>query len=183
MQESNITLEEFKAQIKKCQKKRKSNINNSYGSYDYYRYYRENRRNKNEPYVNMHIYLKVIRNINNRLRDLFSDGKIDIIFPVKMGRLELIKVPIRKRIVDGKLITNTYVDWNKTLELWYEDEEAMNNKMLVRNNPKYKFIIKYDRVKAEYINKFYMEFKPNRELKNKLKKNIRDGKIDAYLAN
>ena len=32
---------------------------------------------------------------------------------------------------DGKLKTNLPIDWNKTLELWYEDEESYKNKTLI----------------------------------------------------
>ena len=182
MLESNMTIDEFKTKIaKKSGHPRVCKISNSYGMKDYYRYYKDKMKSSNQEYFSFHDYLMIMRQINNKLRDKFSEGAIDLIFPANMGRLEISKIPITKRIVDGKLKTNAFIDWNKTLELWFEDEEAFNNKQLVRSTNNHSFKIHYNRNKGEYINKFYVEFNTNRELKNKLKKNIRDGKLDAYL--
>lgn len=182
MLESDMTLDEFKTTIaKKSGHSRVCKITNSYGMKDYYSYYKDKMKSDGESYLSFHDYLKIMRQINNKLRDKFSQGSIDLIFPANMGRLEIMKIPITKKIVDGKLKTNACIDWNKTLELWFDDKEAFENKQVVRSTNNSSFKIKYNRNKGEYINKFYVEFNPNRELKNKLKKNIRDGKLDAYL--
>lgn len=176
-------LTKFKNMVAKKQKQPRINkIKNSYGVIDYYRYYRDINKKRGKSFVDLSLFLKILRTINNRLRDKFSEGCIDLIFPCNLGRLQIEKIKTQKKIVDGKLKTNAFIDWNKTIELWFEDKESFENKKLVRVTSPYKFMIKYNKVKALYTNKFYVEFNTNRELKNKLKKNIRDGKIDAYLA-
>lgn len=176
-----MTLEEFKINVgKRAKCPRKSKIKNSYGVLDGYLYYREKKKQKNEAYLKKGIYFKITRMVNNILREKFSNGEIEIVFPAKLGVLELRKTQIKKKIVNGKLVTNAFIDWNKTLELWYEDEEAFNNRTLVKHYSNARFSIYYNKQKAEYIGKSYFDFNANRELKNMLKKNINDNKIDAY---
>lgn len=41
-----------------------------------------------------------------------------------MGRLEIRKYDARITLQEGKVVTNLPIDWDKTLKLWSEDEEA-----------------------------------------------------------
>lgn len=175
-----MTLEEYKKKIKKVSNKRNSNIKDSYGIIDGFLYYREKKKAEGKPFIKKHEYFLITRKINNILREKFSNAEIDIILPAKLGTIELRKTPVKKNIVDGKLVTTAMIDWNKTLELWYEDQEAFDNRVLVKTNSNISFKIHYNKDRAEYIGKSYYDFFPNRELKNMLKKNIRDNKIDAY---
>lgn len=175
-----MTLKEYKSNIKKVKCKRNSKIKNSYGILDGFIYYRENKKAQNKPFLKKKEYFKITRMVNNLLREKFSNGEIDIVLPAHLGNIELRKYPVIKRIVDGKLVTNSRIDWNKTLELWYEDQEAFDNRTLIRTTSNVKFKIHYNKDKAQYIGKSYFDFSANRELKNMLKKNIRDNKIDAY---
>ena len=45
------------------------------------------------------------------------------------------------------------------------------------------FRLIYNKSKAEYINKSFYELRFNREIKKKLKYNIKEGLIDAFLLN
>lgn len=45
------------------------------------------------------------------------------------------------------------------------------------------FKVYYNRSKANYANKSFFAFDVNRELKKKLKYNIKEGRIDAYTFN
>ena len=98
-----------------------------------------------------------------------------------MGSLEIRKRPTRVAIVDGKLVTNLPIDWDATLKLWYEDEEAFNNKTLVRIENEEVFKVYYNKKEANYNNKSFYEFKPNRDIQRSLTKHIRAGNLDAYL--
>ena len=100
-----------------------------------------------------------------------------------MGSLEIRKRPTRVAIVDGKLVTSLPIDWDKTLKLWYEDKEAFDNKILVRIETEEVFKVYYNKQNANYNNKSFYEFKPNREIKRKLSKHAREGNLDAYLLN
>jgi len=84
-------------------------------------------------------------------------------------------------IVNGKLVTSLPIDWDKTLQLWYEDKEAFDNKTLVRIETEEVFKVYYNKQSANYNNKSFYEFKPNRELKRRLSKYAREGYLDAYL--
>ena len=96
-----------------------------------------------------------------------------------MGGLELRKVERDIEFKDGKLVIKLPVNWDATLKLWYQDEDAYNNKTLVRFEDREVFIIYYNKWSATYNNKSYYQFFPNSVLKGKLAQNIRQGKIDA----
>ena len=82
---------------------------------------------------------------------------------------------------NGKLVTNLPVDFDKTIRLWYEDEEAHKNKTVVRFEAREGFKIRYDKNMANYNNKIFYEFLPNKELKRELSIKIKNGEIDAFL--
>jgi len=87
-----------------------------------------------------------------------------------------------KIVIDGKKIrTNLPIDWDRTLKLWYEDKESYKNKTLIKVEEKEIYKIYYNRNIADFTNKTFYQFDINRELKRKLKQNIKDGKIDAFL--
>ena len=85
-------------------------------------------------------------------------------------------------IVDKKgNIKITYaIDWDSTLKLWYDDEEAFNNKTLVKFPEKSIFRVKYNKSTANYENKSFMEFQVNRNIKTRLKQKIKNNEIDAF---
>ena len=57
---------------------------------------------------------------------------------------------------------------------------SKNKKILIRQEVKEIFKILYNRSKANYNNKSYYEFTPNRYLKLGLKDNINLNKLDAF---
>ena len=105
----------------------------------------------------------------------------DTTLPYRLGRLEVRKYNATIAIHDNKIKTNLPIDWNKTLKLWYEDKESYKNKTLIKAEEKELYKIYYNRKLARYNNKSYYQFTLNRELKKKLKQNIKEGKIDAFL--
>ena len=99
-----------------------------------------------------------------------------------MGHIELRKYDTYIRMgEDGKIHDNLPIDWNKTLELWYEDEESYKNKTLIKMEEQEIFKIYYNKWSANYNNKSFYEFVFNKDLKAKLKQRIREGVIDAPL--
>lgn len=171
---------EFKKSIKRVSEHRERKVTNSYGGKDAYKWYRENISEDPKEAVTLVQYLKIIRETNNRLREYIANGE-DIKFPAEMGALELKKIKSYVGFKDGKLKTNLLIDWDKTLDLWAEDEESRLNKQLVRYVDKYRFKVIYNKEKAKYVNKSYYQFGVNRGLKMLLRNNIRDNKIDAFL--
>lgn len=174
------SYKDFKSAIQGLQNTRTHKITNSLGVYDAYKYLRKNKWfNIGRP-LTEHEFYQIIRRINNYLAEELINGN-DIIFPNRMGKLEL-----RKRnslpVIDKKgNIKVTYaIDWNSTLKLWYDDEEAFNNKTLVKFSEKSIFRVKYNKSTANYENKSFMEFQVNRSIKTRLKQKIKNNEIDAF---
>lgn len=174
-----MTYNEFKQKIQKLEDHRTHKITNSNGVYSAYKWIRKNKwLDIGRPLLEKEFY-SIIRTINNYLAEELIKGN-DVIFPKKMGKLELRKRKSRISIVDGKIKSNLPIDWDKTLKLWYEDEESYNNKTLIKMEEKEIFEVRYDKTKANFQNKTFYQFKVNRDIKLKLKQQIKEGRIDAF---
>lgn len=174
-----MNFKEFIYNIKKVNKERHHKVTNSYGTKDAFFYYRKIRP-KDSKYVLTDVqYLRIIRMINDCLREHLINGN-EFILPEKMGRLEVRKRANSIKFKDGKVVTDLPVNWDATLKLWYEDEESYNNKVLIREENKETFRIHYNKIRANYNNKSFYQFFPNRELKIGLKNNIKKNKIEAF---
>lgn len=174
-----MAFEDFIKDIKKVEEERHHKVTNSYGSKDAFRYYRKIKPADSKYVLTDCQYLSIIREINNRLRDYIIQGN-DVILPERMGRLELRKKTIYKKFKDGKVKTNSPIDWNATLKLWYDNPVCKKRKQLVRQDIEYLFKVHYNTNKAKYNNKTFYEFYLNRDIKLGLKKNIKLNKIDAF---
>lgn len=174
-----MKYEEFRSQILKLKKTRVYQTNNSLGVYDAYKWIRKNKWLNIGRIITEHEFYYIIREVNKLLAQNIINGK-EVVFPCRMGKLELRKIIPTVKIVDGK-VKNTYpIDWDKTLKLWYEDKEAYNNKTLIKLIEKQTFKIHYNRTNANYKNKSFYEFKVNRTIKRTLKDNIKNNHIDAF---
>lgn len=177
-----MTYEEFKSKVQHLSESRKHKATNSIGVYSAYKWIRKNRWLNIGRCLTEHEFYSIIRKVNNYLADSFLQGN-DIKLPHRMGRIELRKYDVRVSFDGEKVKTNLPIDWDKTLKLWYEDEEAYKEKTLVKVEEKEIFKVYYNKQLAKYNNQVFYEFKVNRELKKALIKNIKDGKIDAFLLN
>lgn len=169
----------FSKKIKKVKDSRNHKVKNSYGVYDGYKYYRKNKPKEKEYILTESQYFFIIRRFNELLGEALVNGE-DIDLPCRLGRLELRKNNASISIKDGKLKTNLPTDWSKTLKLWHEDDSAFKNKVLIKMEEKEVFKVYYNRIKADYTNKSFYQFNINRNIKNKLKINIKEGSIDAF---
>lgn len=170
----------FLKKVKNVNNTRKHKVKKSYGTYDAFKYYRKIRP-KYKKYVLKDVeYFNIIRTINNKIRDCLSLGK-EVKLPCYMGILTICKED-RGVSIDskGKVHNNYPVDWQKTLKLWYDDPEAYNNKILVKNPVKELYNLIYRKSKAKFKNQLYYSFAFNRALKIKLKQNINEGLVEAF---
>lgn len=155
-------------------------ITNSYGNKEAWRWIKKNKwLDIGQPITEKEFGI-IIKTIDNTLQDLLIAGK-DVNLPHKMGRLEIRKFKAKISHRDGKVFTNLPIDWKRTLELWYEDEEAHKNKTLVRFEGLDRFIFYYNKTKANYTNKCFYKFTPTRKLKVRLKDIIINEGFDALL--
>lgn len=169
---------EFRNELLKTRSPKKAKVNNSWGVYDAYKHIRKNRWYDIGRPLKEHEFYSIIRSINDLLAENVSNGE-EVVFPYRMGKLELRKIKRGVSIVDGKL-KNTYnINWADTIRLWYEDEEARKNKTLLRDESDYLYFIRYSKFNAIYENQCFYEFALNRFIKKALSKNIIEGKIDT----
>lgn len=173
-----MELQEFQNEVMKKRGKKKMKVSNSWGVYDAYKHIRKHRwYDIGRPLKEKEFY-SIIRKINNLLAEEVKNGR-EISFPCRMGKLELRKLKRGVSLVDGKL-RNTYpVNWEETVKLWYEDKEAKERKLLVRNEVDTIYRVRYCKYDATFENKCFYEFSLNRFIKIALKDNINKGKIDT----
>lgn len=174
-----MTYEEFKSEVQHLSSQRKHKVTNSIGVYSAYKWIRKNRWLNIGRCLTEHEFYSIIRKVNDYLADSFLHGN-DIKLPHRMGRIELRKYDVRVSLDGEKVKTNLPIDWDRTLKLWYEDEEAYKEKTLVKVEEKEIFKVYYNKQLADYNNQVFYEFNVNRELKKRLKQRIKEGKIDAF---
>ena len=154
-------------------------INKSWGVYDAYKWIRKNKWFDIGRPLKEDEFYKIIRGINIKLAEMLSLGA-DIKLPYKMGILEIRKYNTYVRFINGELCTNRRINWDETLKLWCEDEEAYKNRTLIKAEDKEIFAINYNKVRAEYTNKSFYQFRPTRELTKALRLNVKKGIIEAF---
>lgn len=174
-----MTYEEFKSEVQHLSSPRKHKVTNSIGVYSAYKWIRKNKWLNIGRCLTEHEFYSIIRKANDYLADSFLHGN-DIKLPHRMGRIELRKYDVRINLDGEKVKTNLPIDWDKTLKLWYEDEEAYKEKTLVKVEEKEIFKVYYNKQLADYNNQVFYEFNVNRELKKRLKQRIKEGKLDAF---
>lgn len=166
-------------EILKVTESRNHKVKNSWGVYDAYKWIRKHQWfNIGRPLLE-HEFYSIIRTVNKILAEYIEEG-MAVKLPCRMGELALRKAKNFIKLEDGKLITNKPVDWDRTLKLWCEDKQAYTDKILVRDDKsKYTYRIVYIKYKANYNNKLYMEFKPNRVIKRTVTTKLNNGITDA----
>lgn len=170
------TLAEFKVSQKTKTPRGKDRITNSWGVYDYFKYYRTHRPDKHEYVLYESTYFAIIRRVNKLLVEkLCEEGSLEL--PFRLGRLITRKSTPKTYIEDGKVVTTKRIDWDKTLELWYNDKQAYNNKTFIYHTDKETCCVKYDKFNAIFKNKWYYGFSPGRDVKTKVREAFKGGKI------
>lgn len=172
-------MDDFRKNVLKVKGPRKHKVNNSLGIYDAYKWIRKNKWLDIGRPLKEHEFYTIIRGINKYLAEELLNGN-DITFPHRLGKLELRKYDSRVTVYNNVVKTNLPVDWDRTLKLWTEDEEAYKERILVKMEEKELFKIYYNKKNANYGNKSFYEFKVNRNLKVRLKQKIKEGAIDAF---
>lgn len=172
------TFQAFKNKTFHRETKRNFRAFNSYTTYSIYKHIRKNKwYNIGKPLTEHEFYL-IVRTVNKLLAKELLKGN-SITFPFSMGKLELRKVNRGVRMNEGKLKITYPINWGKTLKLWYKDSEARKLKTLIRYEENIVYKVVYDKRKAYYINKGFILFSLNRDLKKALSDGILSGEIDT----
>ena len=173
------TFNEFRKKVLKLNGSRHHKINKSLGTYDAYKWLRKNKWLGMEP-ISEHDFYAIIRAVNKALAKSFLHlGSIKL--PLRMGEIILRKYHPSITSQDGKIKTNLPVDWDSTLQLWSEDKESYKKRTLIRLEEKEVFKVLYDKSKALYNNKSFYTLELNRDIKLSLKKQLKNGLLDAFM--
>lgn len=153
-----------------------------YGIKDYYKYYTQTVKESQN-----HIkYNKVISEFNKKIvESIINDGleftpvKTQICFCIRKHKRVV-------KIVNNKLVNKNPVDWKTTNQLWIDDKEAREKKLVIRylNNhtSKYIFRIKMRKIGTSYYNKKYFKFKPCRFFARSLAARILNEDLEPFQA-
>lgn len=151
-----------------------------YGMSDFYKYYCAN---SDKP-VSAKKYNEIISILNQGIIDLILNNNLEYSIPYLGMTLCVRKFKSIPKIENGKLINNTPIDWKATNELWDENPEAKERKILLRHlnshSSKNVFRIKILKFGKLYKNKKYYKFKAARDFSRALAKRILDPKKDNY---
>lgn len=151
-------------------------ITNLFGTRDIYRLLRKERRH---PKIEEQQFSKIINAVNKELVSIFlKEG--EILLPYQMGTIELRKHKPNLKIINGKVKTDLPVDWKRTLQLWKDDIEAREAKLLVRHNTSIIYQISYRKKTANYKNKVFYHFRPMRAFKKALVPKLQYNELDAF---
>lgn len=170
-------MDDITKNILKVTENRKHKVSNSLGVYDAYKWIRKNKWFGMNP-ISEHTFYTIIRSINKELLNKFYRvGYIKL--PQRMGELVLKKSYAKFSLEESKIKTNLPIDWKRTLELWKEDKDCYKNKTLIYKEFKILYKIFYNKSKANFNNKSFYSFLPNRVFKNTVSKLLTDHKLDA----
>lgn len=173
-----MNFTEFEEKICKKRIPRTAKVRNSWGIYAVYKHIRKNKWYDIDRPLKEGEFYSIIRKVNKLLADEVAKGNT-IVFPSRMGKLELRKYKCGASYVNGRLKITYPIDWQATLRLWYEDPVEREKKTLVRRNNSESFVVKYNKRDANYENRSFYEFALNRFIKQALNENVKKGKIDT----
>lgn len=164
---------EFQNKICKATSKRKAALSADYHSKDFYKYIRQ--------YIDIDekLLAYIVRDLQKGIAKYILEGK-QVVLP-HLGTLELRKFKRTIKVIDGEIKTNLPINWKATLDLWETDEQAYNDRVLIRLNVPYIYRVYYIHTSFKFKNLPFIKFKLSRRLKRALTPLIQDKEIDAFL--
>ena len=176
MEENNADYQKFLRDLQKWGSK-PHKIGHCLGTRDAWKWVRKNKWEAlgGKPFDQL-MYSKIINNVNKALVEQLLDGH-EIEFPFQMGSLILKSRPVVVKFKKGKLINNYRIDWEKTLNYWFEDKEALKKREVVKRIQKNIYSIKYQKDKAKFKNRHFYLFRANRNLVKSLGNVIENGRV------
>lgn len=166
------TFKDFSVDIRGAHKKTFS-VTNSQGSFEFYNYIAHNKFNL--YHQDRGRTMRIIRKVGDYIREYLAQGK-DIDFPHGLGNLSIRARDSANLDQQGNVRIHQKINWYDTLKLWFEDDDARENKVLVRHTSPRVFVPVWEKT-VLHKNISYYKFFFNRILKEKLKENIKNGTV------
>lgn len=157
---------EFRDKVKRIATKKKFKVTNSNGTKEAWRWFKKNKW-FGKGAVTEREFGIIVKTINNYYRKRLLEKK-DITLPYHFGSLQIRKYKTYLKLQDDKVVNNYPINWNKTLKLWYEDDDAKREKIVIKSDSPYVYKIFYMKRNAFYKNKTFYTFAPTRSLKHEL---------------
>lgn len=175
-----MSYQEFLNKIQRCGSK-PHNISHCYGARDAWKWVRKNKWESLKGYkCSSSLYGAVIDEVNKMLSEKLLEGhSVDL--PHQMGTLRLIAKEGKTGFLEGKIRNNYRVDWKKTLECWYEDDDARKQKIKIKRVQKYIYSLEYLKQHARYRNQKFYQFRVNRSLVRALGDKIENERLNALI--
>lgn len=177
-----MNKEAFISSCKNVSKPRKHTATHSFGTFDFYNDYKKEAKKNSAEVIPYLLFSKIVFAINKGIALNLAIGN-SVNLMCGLGILEVRKRDISPSIDEnGNLKLTSPVNWQATLDLWYEDDEARLDKTLVRIEDPYVYKISWNRSKSKFVNQSYFKLKRCRSLKLLIKEGINNKQIkDAYL--
>lgn len=182
METGRLTREEYDKITRRVHDRRKVTITGSYGVYDVYKWLRKNKwLDIGRPLKEAEFY-RIIRRYHELLGEVILSG-VSVYLPARMGMIELRRKPRIVSLIDGKVVTNLPIDWNSTINLWYEDEECRNNHVILHKEKEGDMHnLVYSNFESNYPNKSFFEMRFGRTLmERKKRKEATEGLNSIFL--
>lgn len=157
-------MSEFSDRIRKIKDNRTPSCT---GAYKIKEIYSSLKKNKRIDKINLNTFRSIVRTMGKNIAQLVIDGNV-VTLPTRMGKIMILERTRKPRFINGYLFTDQMIDWDKTVKLWEDDDEARTEKILVRytNDKRYRFV--HDVHKAEYKNKYFFKVRFNTQMTRKI---------------
>lgn len=169
------TLHEFRKSLIKNRSPKKGG--RGFVGRDYYRHYRNTR---TIPYkMDILLFNSILARANQELANMLLKYSV-VQLPLGLGELVLKSYKPTLEYIDNKLINKLPIDWNETIKLWHTDQEAFENKTILRLDTTKQFSLKYLKHKSKYKNRCFYHFSFNRKLKKEVVKLAKVGELQTF---
>lgn len=111
-------------------------------------------------------FRKIVRTMGKNIAQLVMDGYV-VSLPVQMGSIMISERKRKTKFVNGQVFTDQRIDWNKTVKLWEDDEEARKDKIVVRYTEDKKYTFVHNIGDAKFKNKYFFRLRFNTQMMRK----------------
>lgn len=175
-----MTYQEFLSDLQKLGSK-PHKISKCLGARDAWKWVRKNKWEAlRGSMCSSSLYGAVVDEVNKLIVEQLIEGHT-ITFPHQMGTLKLTATEAKVSYSDGKIKNNYRIDWKKTLNYWYKNPEAREQKQYIKKIQDYIYNILYIKNSARFKYRRFYQFRANRSLVKTLGKRIENEKLNALI--